>query len=347
MELIESLLGSRQSDTVKELIANKLVMKTVTQPMNDMEFRKVFLKLTDWIISSDHRFLRELSLKGYSALIDRKISMFKELVDPAYFKIIFSDMKQTKPVILIRLIIIIFSKFQKSSFAKSLIPLFKPVRMGLVLYLGHHGNNVTFMKSLAQLYNMFPSLLPVTNQDVTQVNPGASNDVNLKIFDDMAFTDFRVVCSGKSFPCHKVFLAAQSPVLKAMIDSNMKEAIEETLEIVNCTEVVTESFVKFFYTGQVDEELLNENAVNFLDLGEKYDVAELKAMAEQAMIANLDKENMLSFFLDGDFYRGQKIRTAAKTFLMQNKESLKEIEGWKEALKDRADLLLELLETLI
>eukprot|EP00092_Neocalanus_flemingeri_P108629 GFUD01139511.1.p1 GENE.GFUD01139511.1~~GFUD01139511.1.p1 ORF type:complete len:367 (-),score=100.47 GFUD01139511.1:32-1075(-) len=345
MELIESLLMShQQSDELKECIANKLIMKTVTQPMNGMEFRKVFLKLTDWIISSDHRFLRELSLKGYSALIDR-ISMFKELVDPAYFKIIFSNMKQTKPVILIRLIITIFSKFQKSSFAKSLIPLLKPVRMGLVLYLGHHGNNVTFMKSLAQLYNMFPSLLPVTNQDVTQVNPGASNDVNLKIFDDMAFTDFRVVCSGKSFPCHKVFLAAQSPVLKAMIDSNMKEAIEATLELENRSEAVTESFVKYFYTGQVDKKVLNENAVNFLDLGEKYDMVELKTMAEQNMIAKLDKENMLSFFLAGDLFRGQQLRAAAKTFLRQNKASLKEHGGWKETLKERVDLLLELMET--
>eukprot|EP00092_Neocalanus_flemingeri_P023848 GFUD01025873.1.p1 GENE.GFUD01025873.1~~GFUD01025873.1.p1 ORF type:complete len:273 (+),score=57.89 GFUD01025873.1:101-820(+) len=178
-------------------------------------------------------------------------------------------------------------------------------------------------------------------------SPGTSSGVNLKIFEDKALTDFQVVCNGKSFPCHKVFLAARAPVFMKMMESNMKEANEATMMIENCTEIVAENLVKYLYTGQVDPEVLNENSVSFLELGEKYDMAELKSMAEQVMIANLDKDNMLSFFLAGDLHHGQMIRAAAKTFLKQNKSSLKEQEGWKEALKERVDLLLELMETLL
>eukprot|EP00092_Neocalanus_flemingeri_P001791 GFUD01001909.1.p1 GENE.GFUD01001909.1~~GFUD01001909.1.p1 ORF type:complete len:336 (-),score=88.02 GFUD01001909.1:38-1045(-) len=177
-------------------------------------------------------------------------------------------------------------------------------------------------------------------------NPGKGSGVNLKIFEDKVFTDFQVVCNGKSFPCHKAFLAARSPVFMKMMESNMKEANEATMKI-DCTEIVAENLVKYFYTGQVDAEVLNENSVSFLELGEKFDMAELKSMAEQVMIANLDKENMLSFFLAGDLYHGQQLRAAAKTFLRQNKGSLKEHGGWKEALKERVDLLLELMEALI
>eukprot|EP00092_Neocalanus_flemingeri_P037138 GFUD01040426.1.p1 GENE.GFUD01040426.1~~GFUD01040426.1.p1 ORF type:complete len:819 (+),score=280.29 GFUD01040426.1:50-2458(+) len=169
MELIESLLTTNQSDELKEGIAYKLVMKTVTQPMTSMECRKVILRLTDWIISSDHRFLRETSLKGFDALVSSSFSVFKELVDPAYFKIIFADMKNTKPVSLIGLVITIFSKFEKSPIAESLIPVLDPVRTDLVLYLGHHSTNSTFLQSLGQLYTMFPFLLPVSSQDITQL----------------------------------------------------------------------------------------------------------------------------------------------------------------------------------
>jgi len=172
--------------------------------------------------------------------------------------------------------------------------------------------------------------------------PGASC-VNLKIFEDKACTDFRVICSGKSFPCHKVFLMARSSVFKAMIEGNMKEANEGSVELKNCTEAVGESFVKFFYTGLVDEEILKENAISFLDLGEQYDLAGLKAIAEQTMIANLNTDNMLNFFQAGDLYKAKKIKAAAKSFLRQNRRSLLKQEGWKDVLKE-GDLLVELFE---
>eukprot|EP00092_Neocalanus_flemingeri_P040433 GFUD01044034.1.p1 GENE.GFUD01044034.1~~GFUD01044034.1.p1 ORF type:complete len:328 (+),score=70.64 GFUD01044034.1:51-1034(+) len=169
--------------------------------------------------------------------------------------------------------------------------------------------------------------------------------VLLKMYEDKDFTDFSVVCNGKPFLCHKAILAARSPVFKAMMESNMKEANDAIVELKNCTEVVAKSFVKFFYTGQVDEEVLKENAASFLDLSEEYDLQGLKAIAEQVMIANLDKENMVSCYLAGVLYHGQKIRAAAKTFLMQNRRSLTEQEGWREAFKGREELVFELMET--
>jgi len=172
--------------------------------------------------------------------------------------------------------------------------------------------------------------------------PDASS-VNLKIFEDKACTDFRVICRGKSFPCHKVFLKARSSVFKAMIEGNMKEANEGYVDLKYCTEAVGESFVKFFYSGLVDEEILKENAVSFLDLGEQYDLAGLKAIAEQTMIADLSTDNMLNFFQAGDLYKAKKIKAAAKSFLRQNRRSLLKQEGWKDVLKE-GDLLVELFE---
>eukprot|EP00092_Neocalanus_flemingeri_P006540 GFUD01007050.1.p1 GENE.GFUD01007050.1~~GFUD01007050.1.p1 ORF type:complete len:152 (-),score=52.20 GFUD01007050.1:85-474(-) len=125
----------------------------------------------------------------------------------------------------------------------------------------------------------------------------------------------------------------------------MKEAKEGILQLENCSDIVAEMFVKFFYTGHVEEEVLKMNAGSFLDLSEKYDIGGLKAITEQVMIANLDKDNMLCFFLAGDLFLGKEIKAAAKTFLRQNRKTLVEQEGWKDALKDRNDLVLELFES--
>jgi len=80
--------------------------------------------------------------------------------------------------------------------------------------------------------------------------------MNLKIYEDKTCADFHVLCKGKSFPCHKVFLMARSSVFKTMLESNMKEATEGTVGFENYEETVVENFVKFFYTGQVDEDIL-------------------------------------------------------------------------------------------
>eukprot|EP00092_Neocalanus_flemingeri_P040436 GFUD01044037.1.p1 GENE.GFUD01044037.1~~GFUD01044037.1.p1 ORF type:complete len:336 (+),score=103.52 GFUD01044037.1:120-1127(+) len=175
------------------------------------------------------------------------------------------------------------------------------------------------------------------------LNP--DTNVSMKLFEEKILTDYNVVCNnGMSFPCHKAFLAARSPVFRAMIESEMKEAKEATIHLVKFSAIVVENLVKYVYTGQVDEEVLKDNADNFLDLGEQFDIAELKAMAEQSMITNLDKENMVNYFLAGELYNGVKIRAAAKAFLRQNMKSLVKQDGWKEALKER-DLVFELLES--
>lgn len=169
-----------------------------------------------------------------------------------------------------------------------------------------------------------------------------TSNVDRKIFDEMSFPDFKVICNGKEFPCHKAFLAARSSVFKTMLEADMKEAI---VEIKNQTEIVVEQFVKFFYTSHVEEDALKSHAVDFLGLGEQYQVEGLKKMTEQAMIANLSIENMLRYLVAGDKYQSEDLKKAAKAFIRKNKKSLAEQAGWRDAVTDK-DLLLDVIEIL-
>ena len=122
------------------------------------------MKLTEWIVRSDHKFLRENALMGFHALADSSISVFLELIDTSYFKKLFIHMSLTKPISLVGLVMTIFSKLSKSS---SILPqLYTEVRTSLVSYLSHHGDNPVFLQSLEHLYTIFPILLPVSTQDV-------------------------------------------------------------------------------------------------------------------------------------------------------------------------------------
>ena len=71
------------------------------------------------------------------------------------------------------------------------------------------------------------------------------------------------------------------------------------------------AFVQYIYTGKMHEELLKEHAAAFLAMGELYDLQELKDMAENELLIQLDKENMVALISVGDIFRAENIFEAA------------------------------------
>ena len=55
------------------------------------------------------------------------------------------------------------------------------------------------------------------------------------------------------------------------------------------------AFLRFIYTGELNENLLKEHAPALLELGEKYQMEELKEVAEKEMLEQLDRQNMVRF----------------------------------------------------
>ena len=107
------------------------------------------------------------------------------------------------------------------------------------------------------------------------------------VFTNMERTDFTLVFDGHEIPCHKHILAASSPVLRAMVENHHVEAVQSKAE-------VGQAFLRFIYTGKLDESLLKEHAPSFLELGEMYDLRELKDMAEGELMKRLDKKTMVT-----------------------------------------------------
>jgi len=178
-------------------------------------------------------------------------------------------------------------------------------------------------------------------------NDSPQKSTSSKIYEVKSFTDFTIISDGKSYPCHKVFLSAASTVFKGMIESGMRESLNSTLVLDSFPGDVMSSFLRFIYTGDMDEKVMSENCVIFFELGEKYDMEDLKEVAEQAMISGLNPENMISFFKAGHLLRGENIRTSAKTFICQNIKNVRDTQKLRTELKGEAELLLELLESLI
>ena len=66
-----------------------------------------------------------------------------------------------------------------------------------------------------------------------------------------------------------------------------------------------------FCTGHLEEDVLKEHAPAFLALGEMYDLQELKSLAEEEMLIQLAKENMVQMISLGEIFRADAIFEAA------------------------------------
>ena len=157
-------------------------------------------------------------------------------------------------------------------------------------------------------------------------------------------TDFVIMCDGSPVPCHKLILAGASPVFEAMLSNKMnKEVIEGRLDLEIPLEI-GKAFVESIYTGRLSGNILKNEANTFLQLGDKYQMGGLKDLAEEEMINQLDRENMVKLLAIGDMFRAQELRAAALKFTKANL-------AWLRSQKPRMtevralsmDLVMELL----
>ena len=142
-------------------------------------------------------------------------------------------------------------------------------------------------------------------------------DFRESLYSKMMDPNFKLVLQGVEVPCHKQVLAAASPVFEAMVQNQDLEAIESKANI-ELTEEIGRAFVKYIYTGKLEEDILKEEALAFFELGNKYDVQELKDLAEAELLVQLNKNNMVKFLSIGDTFNATKIFEAAMKMTKAN-----------------------------
>ena len=79
-------------------------------------------------------------------------------------------------------------------------------------------------------------------------------------------------------------------------------------------------------------------------MGDKYQVPGLKELAEEEMIVQLTRENMVKLLALSDLYRAKELREATIKFTKLNMSWLREDQGKMDELKKLdMELVLELL----
>ena len=137
------------------------------------------------------------------------------------------------------------------------------------------------------------------------------------MFEDKNLTDFKLKCSDDEvLTCHKVILAARSPVFYAMMSIDMKEAQQGFAEVPDFDSKLMEQVLHFIYCNKVIN--LEELSYQLIFAAEKYELKELKRMCIEHIIKNLKIENVTeSLIISNRISGSDKMFTKCADFVMK------------------------------
>merc|ERR1712012_601161 len=153
---------------------------------------------------------------------------------------------------------------------------------------------------------------------------------DLSIFSrENAHSDLTIECKGERFSCHKALLAARSPVLSALLKSEMVEAATSTISIEDARPTSVRTLLDYLYTGQLPQSVDEEGEL--LHLAVKYHLPALTKHLEvdlarwQPSLPRLLHHLVLSFlYLPTSKTHDQVLKEA------QKRPGLFEIEEWRK-----------------
>ena len=171
--------------------------------------------------------------------------------------------------------------------------------------------------------------------------------VGLPSSKEKLFTDFIIESEdGMVIKCHRNFLASHSSVLRAMLESDMKEAKEKRLKMDFCGELL-QNFVNFLYDTTLDDEIVVKLYEDFLHLSDMYDVGHLKLQTENILIKNLSTVSMINYYVLGDLYNAKNLKEAARTFIANNKDCFKDEEFTNQLQKIDPARIVEIMKIIM
>uniref|UniRef100_A0AC34FK38 BTB domain-containing protein n=1 Tax=Panagrolaimus sp. ES5 TaxID=591445 RepID=A0AC34FK38_9BILA len=121
---------------------------------------------------------------------------------------------------------------------------------------------------------------------------------------------------------HKQVLMDASPVFSAMIESGMKESIENKMIIPDFSFEVVDAAIKLCYTSNVPQDLNLDDMLSLYQFGDKYQIKIITDLVENYLIKNLLPSNVVEIIQFSNFLSIKKLFQQCTNFLIKcSKES--------------------------
>ncbi|GFY56191.1 hypothetical protein TNIN_412341 [Trichonephila inaurata madagascariensis] len=130
--------------------------------------------------------------------------------------------------------------------------------------------------TIASVYNQITSEPNASHTEVKELD----KMVDLKedfhcLYDESILTDVKLRTATQTFQAHKNILSARSPVFRAMFMTDMKEKIQESVDLPDLEDDTVRRMLLYMYTNALDG-LQFKSALKLYAAADKYEITALK-----------------------------------------------------------------------
>ncbi|XP_039254052.2 kelch-like protein 7 [Styela clava] len=128
--------------------------------------------------------------------------------------------------------------------------------------------------------------------------------------------DFVIKVGEKSFPVHRLILAASSHYFEGMFLSNMKEVKDGFVEIKDIDESGIEQCIEFIYKGKA--KISMKNIQNMLHASDLLQIEALKILCSKFLLKNLSSDTCLTVVHLADIFSLADVKNQAELVVVNN-----------------------------
>lgn len=139
------------------------------------------------------------------------------------------------------------------------------------------------------------------------------------LFEDEDFKDFKLKIGENILMTHRLVLATESKVFRALLQHGTPEQRNEMIEVEGGDVDLFKAFLKYLYTKEIDD--MKNTALELLMLGEKYGVEGLKRKCEVYLCEVTNDSNALTYLIHAHMTNSNLL----KEFAFKNLPSIKDI----------------------
>ncbi|XP_071042731.1 speckle-type POZ protein-like [Parasteatoda tepidariorum] len=171
-----------------------------------------------------------------------------------------------------------------------------------------------------------------------------SNDLSIA-YRVSKFTDVELVVEGESFYAHRFILSARSSVFKNMFQTDTFKSKNGRVEITNVDVESMDDFLKYLYTGSLDE-LDFDDAIKLFVAADNYMIPELKKECVTRLKKNVTPSNVCDLMNLSKTHQDETLKSAVEDCLYSHADEILASEEWKKLVINDVSLATEMLQKL-
>ncbi|XP_078158207.1 BTB/POZ and MATH domain-containing protein 1-like [Carex rostrata] len=171
----------------------------------------------------------------------------------------------------------------------------------------------------------FELICTIDNTDIprNKCSPGSS-DLHShigKLLGCSETADVTFCVENHSFVCHRLILAARSPVFKAMLSGNMAEATQQEIKIADMCPEVFEAMLHFIYTDSVpgcnSEKSSTKFTKHLFVAADRYAIEGLKALCEDKLCGGISLDTVTTTLALALQHNSPRLKCACLDFILE------------------------------